>query len=133
MFLNFQIRTIYKFYNNLILSDFYIVDSLERRSCDYMEGLIWWLIAGTKGGINRARIINELNFRPYNINQIANNLNLDYKTVKHHMDVLIKNNIVESSGEEQYGTVYMLSTIMKENFDDFKRIWKELKTGEKRC
>jgi predicted ArsR family transcriptional regulator len=90
-----------------------------------MEGLLWWLIAGTRGGINRARIINELNSRPFNANQLATNLNLDYKTIRHHMDVLIKNNIVKSSGDGQYGTVYMLSNTMKENFDAFKEIWKE--------
>lgn len=89
-----------------------------------MEGILWWLIAGTRGGINRARIINELNSRPYNINQLATGLNLDYKTVRHHMDVLMKNKIVESSGEGQYGTVYMLSNTMKDNFDAFKKIWK---------
>jgi predicted ArsR family transcriptional regulator len=89
-----------------------------------MEDIIWWLIAGTRGGINRARIINELNSRPYNANQLAKNLNLDYKTVRHHMDVLIKNNIVRSSGDGQYGTVYMLSNVMKDNFESFKEIWK---------
>jgi DNA-binding transcriptional ArsR family regulator len=89
-----------------------------------MEGILWWLIAGTRGGINRARIINELNSRPYNINQLATGLNLDYKTVRHHMDVLMKNKIVESSGEG-YGTVYMLSNTMKDNFDAFKKIWKQ--------
>ena len=40
------------------------------------------------------------------------------------MDVLIKNNIVKTSGEGQYGTVYMLSNVMKDNFDSFKEIWK---------
>ena len=42
-----------------------------------MEDIIWWLIAGTRGGINRARIINELNSRPYNANQLAKKLNLE--------------------------------------------------------
>lgn len=92
---------------------------------DKMEGLLWWLIAGTRGGINRARIINELNKRPYNANQLANNLQLHYKTVRHHIDVLIKNNIVVAAGEEQYGTIYMLSNTMKENFEAFREIWKE--------
>ncbi|AXV37259.1 MAG: transcriptional regulator [Methanobacterium sp. BRmetb2] len=96
-----------------------------------MEALLWWLVAGTRGGINRARIINELNSRPYNANQLANNLKLDYKTVRHHIKVLIKNKIVISSGEGQYGTVYMLSDIMKENFDDFTDIWRESEKRQK--
>lgn len=90
--------------------------------------MLWWLIAGTRGGINRARIINELYSRPYNANQLAKNLDLDYKTIRHHMDVLKKNKIIKCSGEGQYGKVYMLSNIMKENYGEFKRIWKE--TGD---
>jgi DNA-binding transcriptional ArsR family regulator len=90
-----------------------------------MEDLLWWLIAGTRGGINRARIIKELHIRPYNANQLAKNLSLDYKTIRHHMDVLKKNNIIKCSGEGQYGKVYMLSGVMKENYESFNRIWKE--------
>ena len=63
-----------------------------------MEDLLWWLIAGTRGGINRARIIKELHMRPYNANQLAKNLDLDYKTIRHHMDVLKKNKIIKYSG-----------------------------------
>ena len=36
-----------------------------------MKRLLWYLIAGTKGGVNRARIIKCLQERPYNANQIA--------------------------------------------------------------
>ncbi|HPX77955.1 MAG TPA: ArsR family transcriptional regulator, partial [Methanobacterium sp.] len=31
-----------------------------------MKKLLWWLIAGSSGGPNRARIILMLNERPYN-------------------------------------------------------------------
>ncbi|HEY0196024.1 MAG TPA: winged helix-turn-helix domain-containing protein [Methanobacterium sp.] len=90
-----------------------------------MEDLLWWLIAGTRGGINRARIIKELQSRPYNANQLSKNLDLDYKTIRHHMSVLKKNNIIKCSGEGQYGTLYMLSDVMKDNYDNFRKIWKE--------
>ncbi|MDD1775220.1 MAG: winged helix-turn-helix domain-containing protein [Methanobacterium sp.] len=91
-----------------------------------MEDMLWWLIAGTRGGINRARIIKEIHNRPYNANQLSKMLNLDYKTIRHHMDVLKKNNIIKCSGEGQYGSVYMLSSVMKENYESFDKIWKEL-------
>ena len=96
-----------------------------------MNDLIWWLIAGTRGGINRARIIKELHSRPFNANQLAKNLDLDYKTIRHHMDVLKKNNIVKCSGEGHYGTVYMLSNMMKENYYEFDKIWKESEKNDK--
>ncbi|MCK9152077.1 ArsR/SmtB family transcription factor [Methanobacterium alcaliphilum] len=83
---------------------------------------LWWLIAGTKGGKNRARIIDELKKRPYNANQLAEKLNLDYKTIRHHIGVLEENDLVKSSGEK-YGTLYFLSDKMEENFSVFQEIW----------
>lgn len=90
-----------------------------------MRRLLWWLIAGTRGGVNRAKIINLLNERPYNINQLAEKLNVDYKTVKHHIDVLEENEIVISSGKK-YGAMYFLSDKIEANYEIFLEIWKEI-------
>lgn len=90
-----------------------------------MKKILWWLIAGTKGGINRARIIRELNNRPYNAHQLAENLHLDYKTVRHHIKVLEDNNVITASGEK-YGTMYFLSSQMEENYELFEQIWHEI-------
>jgi predicted transcriptional regulator len=91
-----------------------------------MNRLLWYLIAGTKGGVNRARIIKCLQERPYNANQIAEKLNLDYKTVRHHIKVLEDNNIIVSSGDK-YGTLYFLSSDMENNLDVFEEIWNSIK------
>ncbi len=90
-----------------------------------MKKILWWLIAGTKGGINRARIINELNQRPYNAHQLAEKLKLDYKTVRHHIKVLEDNQVITSTGEK-YGTMYFLSSPMEENYELFKEIWNQM-------
>lgn len=87
-----------------------------------MKKFLWWLIAGTKGGRNRARIINELNERPYNIHQLAEKLNLDYKTVKHHIEVLEDTDLVECTGEK-YGRLFFLSEKMEKNYQTFQDIW----------
>lgn len=84
--------------------------------------LLWWLIAGTRGGANRARIINALRERPYNANQLSELLKLDYKTIRHHLDTLMKHEIIIPQGDG-YGAVYFLTTIMEENYDDFSEIW----------
>jgi DNA-binding transcriptional ArsR family regulator len=89
-----------------------------------MNKFLWELLVGTKGGINRARIIDELNNRPYNINQLAEKLNLDYKTVRHHIEVLEDNNMVISTGKK-YGALYFLSDKMEENYDSFLKISEE--------
>jgi DNA-binding transcriptional ArsR family regulator len=90
-----------------------------------VKQILWWLIAGSKGGINRARIIMALHKRPYNANQLTQMFGLDYKTVRHHLDVLKKHHVVTSPGGE-YGTMYFLTDQMKTNFDDFLEIWKQV-------
>jgi len=89
-----------------------------------MKKFLWELLVGTKGGMNRARIIDELNNRPYNINQLAEKLGLDYKTVRHHIEVLENNNMVISTGKK-YGALYFLSDKLEENYDSFLKISKE--------
>jgi len=90
-----------------------------------MEKVLWWLIAGTKGGVNRARIIDILHQRPYNAHQLAEKLELDYKTVRHHIKILEDNHIIKSSGEK-YGVMYFLSPQMEDNYKLFKHIWLEM-------
>lgn len=39
-----------------------------------VKQLLWWLIAGSEGGLNRGRIIDSLKERPCNANQLADKL-----------------------------------------------------------
>ena len=94
-----------------------------------MRKILWELLAGTKGGINRARIIDELRNRPYNANQLAERLSLNYKTVKYHVEVLEDNDIITSTGKG-YGSLYFLSDKMEENFDIFIQIWAEYRRSD---
>jgi len=90
--------------------------------------LLGWLIAGTRGGLTRAKIIMALKEAPQNANQLANLLGMDYRTIRHHLEVLEKNKIITSVGEG-YGTAYFLSQVMEENYALFeeilKKIWKK--------
>jgi len=58
----------------------------------------------------RPRILRALDERPRNANQLAEDLALDYKTIRHHLDVLGDNGIVQDSGDD-YGAVYLLETV----------------------
>ena len=93
-----------------------------------LKYLLGWLIAGTRGGTTRARIIETLKETPQNANQLANLLNMDYRTIRHHLNVLQKNRIITSAGEG-YGITYFLSQQMEENYDLFEeivnKIWKK--------
>ncbi len=83
--------------------------------------LLWYLFAGSRGGENRIKIINLLQDTPLNINRMAEVLNLDYKAVQHHVDVLQKNNLVSRMGEK-YGIMYFVSNYLESNMDSFKEI-----------
>ncbi len=70
------------------------------------------LITGTRGGIVRLRILVLLDKKPRNINELAAVLQLDYKTVQHHIRVLEKANLIKSS-RKAYGNTYCLSDLLK--------------------
>lgn len=95
-----------------------------------MKKVLWWLILGTRGGINRAKIIKKLKERPYNAHQLAEELNVNYRTIRHHIKILEDSDVVKSAGEK-YGKMYFLSDNMEENYDDFETIWEQVKEGKK--
>ena len=76
--------------------------------------ILWLIIAGTRGGINRARILNLIKENPTNANKIATILKLDHKTVIHHIEILLKNDLI-SKDNKDYGSTYNLTQIMKDN------------------
>ncbi|WP_455645644.1 ArsR/SmtB family transcription factor [Methanosphaera sp.] len=86
-----------------------------------MKKVLLWLILGTKGGLNRAKIIKKLKERPYNLNQLSKELDLNYRTISHHIDKLEEMNIVEPHGNS-YGKMYFLTDEINETYDEFEEI-----------
>ena len=87
----------------------------EQRKPDRQTSkLLFYLFTSTRGGFTRLRIIMLLLERSYNTHQLAQELELDYKAVQHHMKVLEKNNMVLKVGE-RYGAVFHLSTFLEVN------------------
>ena len=86
-----------------------------------MEAVLWYVLTGTRGGANRARILRTLDARPRNANQLAEELDLDYKTVRHHLDVLLENDVVQRSGDD-YGAVYLPSRRAKSHWETIEEI-----------
>ena len=89
------------------------------------EGVMWYVLAGTRGGENRARILQCIDERPRNPNQIAEALDLNYTTVCHHLDVLSDNDMVERAGEG-YGAVYLPSRRTRDHWDLVERILEQI-------
>lgn len=91
-----------------------------------LDKRLWYLLAATRGGLNRARILRILRDRPVNANDLAGRLRLDYKTVRHHLEVLRDNDCVMTLGNEGYGVLYTLSPRLQSHFEDFEAIWRRL-------
>jgi DNA-binding transcriptional ArsR family regulator len=92
---------------------------------NYFNYIIQWIIGGTRGGLNRARIINTLSEAPMNAHQLSQELELDYSTIRHHLEVLEKNKMVTTLGEG-YGMAYLLTNELIENYDYFEEIWEKI-------
>jgi DNA-binding transcriptional ArsR family regulator len=86
-----------------------------------MKRLLWWLATGTRGGETRAHIIKAVKEAPQNANQLSKLLELNYKTIRHHLKVLEKNRIVVSTGHH-YAVTYFLSQELEENYVLFEEI-----------
>ncbi len=89
--------------------------------------ILWSIIAGTRGGVNRAKILNLIKETPMNANKIATVLDLDHKTVIHHVKILAKNNLVVKA-EKEYAAEYMLTRIIKENQSALEEIMEKIGT-----
>jgi DNA-binding transcriptional ArsR family regulator len=89
---------------------------------------LWYLICSTKGGTNRARILAFINSKPANPNQIASELELDYKTVIHHLKVLSENGLVITDNKEAYGATYFLTPLMEKNYPVLDEIMAKIGT-----
>jgi DNA-binding transcriptional ArsR family regulator len=86
--------------------------------------LLMYLLVGTKGGFNRLQIMKLIHDEPLNPNKIGEKLNLDYKTVQHHLKILRENSIVvTSSPSGTYGAMYFLAPFVEKNSSLVDEIW----------
>ena len=91
-----------------------------------LRRLLWFLLGGSRGGLNRARIIQKLRERPHNLNQLANELKIQYKAVQHHARVLLRSALLMST-VEKYGVTYFLSPWLDGHFEIFEEICAKLR------
>jgi predicted transcriptional regulator len=90
-----------------------------------LRRLLWFLLGGSRGGQNRARIIQRLRAKPSNQNQLSNDLGLQYKSIQHHVKVLLRSSLIIGAGEK-YGVTYSLSPWLESRFDLFEQICRSL-------
>lgn len=95
----------------------------------HTKRLLWFLFAGSRGGINRMKLVLTLKENPQNANQLSKKLGLDYKAIQHHIRVLEKNNIISKAGEK-YGVTYFISPFLEVNMETFDEIVQKLEKSK---
>lgn len=86
-----------------------------------MDTVLWQTLAGTRGGPNRARVLRALDDQPRNANQLADDLDLAYNTVRYHLDVLEENGLITSS-DADYGVIYLPSDRARTHWETVEQI-----------
>lgn len=95
----------------------------------YAKRLLWFVFAGSRGGLNRLKLIHAIQKTPLNANQLAKELGIDYKAVIHHVMVLEKNNLITRIGEK-YNVTFFISTFLEANLDSFLEIVQKLEKSK---
>ncbi len=91
------------------------VPNLENIKVDkQMKELFSSVFTGMGGRYTRLRIICAITEDPMNTLEISKKLNLDYKTIKHSINVLEKNNLIVRQGEG-YGDMFFPSEMLTSN------------------
>jgi len=94
---------------------------IESENPQKIKMLLWSTFAGSKGCINRVKIVSQLRQTPLNTNQLSNQLKLDYKVIERHLDILDEYGLVIKVGD-RYGTTYFLSSLLESNLDLFDEV-----------
>ena len=83
--------------------------------------MLWWLFLSSAGAPTRTRIVRALRDEPRNAQQLSVALQLDYTTVRHHLEVLTRNRLLETGGD-RYGQLYFLSPTLEERWADLEAV-----------
>jgi predicted ArsR family transcriptional regulator len=86
--------------------------------------LLWWLLLSTRGGPTRIKLLRAIIAKPLNASQLAKELGMDCTTIRHHLDILIKNHVIEAVGEK-YGSVFYLNRWISQDNEYLQKILDE--------
>lgn len=73
------------------------------------RSMLWYLLVGTRGGANRIRLIERLLRGPCNAHRLAEEMELDYRTVRHHLRLLEQAGAVARPVGALYAAPYEIS------------------------
>lgn len=88
---------------------------------EFKDRELYNLIAIRSGGANTIRIIDEILIKPKNANQISKILNLDYKTVTYHLNIICNHDyLTKEKFDNNYS--YFPSDKLIRNLDEYNNI-----------
>lgn len=90
-----------------------------------MDGVLWYVLTGTRGGANRVRVLRAVDERPRNADRLADALDLDYTTVRHHLDAPCNNDVLAKQGDDD-GAVYLPTDRVRHNWRTVEESVEEL-------
>ncbi len=88
---------------------------IEIKDAELKRSLFWLLIA-SRGGDTRIKILSLILNEPLNKNELSKSLGLNYRTVTHHLNVLIRNNIIRE--DQKYGGLVYVNEVMEEELKE---------------
>ncbi len=94
---------------------------IESENPQQIKMLLWSTFAGSKGCINRVKIVSQLKKTPLNTNQLSEQLGLDYKVIERHLEILEKHELVIKVGN-RYGSIFFLSSLLESNLNLFDEV-----------
>ena len=82
--------------------------------------LFYQLFKADNGENGRVNIMKALLEAPMNLNQLAKKLDVNYRTVKHHVDILVKEEMLSVEKRRgRYGSLYFPSNLFKSHIKLF--------------
>jgi len=98
------------------------IPNLEDIKTDpHMKRLFSSVFTGMSGRYTRMRIICAITEEPMNTRELSKKLDLDYKTVRHNIEVLESNNLIDREGEG-YGDIFFPSELLSSNLPTLYKI-----------
>ncbi len=94
-----------------------IILKQKLKKSNKQKKLLCHLIEETRGGKTRALILKHLSEKSINAHQLAKALNMDYKTIRHHLKVLEEKGMI-TKGQAEYSGLYFISKNIESDLNE---------------
>ena len=96
--------------------------SIDEKNVDpYAKKLFAQIFTGMQGRYTRLKIIKSLIDEPSNVNQLAQKLDYDYKTIQRNIKILEENQLIEKTGSD-YGGMFFVSDLLLKNLSALNQV-----------